>query len=528
MEWAQNYLPDLVSEAFHTTYKAQSENGALCEHISLFGGPATTITDCLYSVHDTSTCTQCKELWQLHNRSPMHRVSKTVEIFLLWLKRSKDDHQLPWIFEFLLAWMMIGLLSGWYLFEYLCLQFNRSAWSRLVRSGNATPPSDFLPLTPVPRTRNHQSLTWEEQLAELTSLLPSSTPPRAVNGDSGLRMLELLNSHLKARQLASSIRSRIALRGDQALSPEQQEIITCLESVWSQALEIPFSDTDQTPPCVISLIIPAYKEGVESVKALLEHTQKNCSVPSRIQIIVVDAGGNLSGHPPNTSLSKLLNESLAKACGKWGDLSVVSYSGKGGRGGCMNRGAEYALGSILTFLHSDTLLPPNWDAQIIGGLETKGGDDKLIRPTLCAFKLGYEMGTADATSIPGIWGAHKVLAHIRCSLCKLPYGDSTLSFPSAVWKHTGGFPKEQPLMEDYDLVQLLRARANMLCSSNRKEEITILSDEVRSSVRRWQSKGVPYVLLCNFLCLYRYNRENATTEDLFQFYYSQSQNKKQE
>jgi hypothetical protein len=61
---------------------------------------------------------------------------------------------------------------------------------------------------------------------------------------------------------------------------------------------------------------------------------------------------------------------------------------------------------------------------------------------------------------PGI-RAVETTANWRTQLWNLPYGDQCLSIPSNIFHYVGGFP-DQCLMEDYELIGLLRQRVALL------------------------------------------------------------------
>ena len=182
----------------------------------------------------------------------------------------------------------------------------------------------------------------------------------------------------------------------------------------------------------------------------------------------------------------------------------------GGRGSCLNYGALFAKAKVLTFLHSDTFLPDAWDDMILQALHGTDGDGR--RANVCAFHLGIHPTEPGTSCAPGLVGAYTVLGFIRCNWCSIPYGDSALSMPAQYFHHLGGYP-DQPLMEDYELVTLLRKRAQLL-----QERIVLLPANVSCSPRRWQSCGVCYTTLVNALCVHRY-KNGVTAEELFRFYY---------
>jgi hypothetical protein len=88
----------------------------------------------------------------------------------------------------------------------------------------------------------------------------------------------------------------------------------------------------------------------------------------------------------------------------------------------------------------------------------------------------------------------------------------------------GGFPM-QKIMEDYDLMDLLRQRAK---TPELQECWRIIGPPTgRCSVRRWQTFGVAYVTLVNALIVYRYSRRSWTADEVFDYYYKRPFAKKE-
>jgi glycosyltransferase involved in cell wall biosynthesis len=88
----------------------------------------------------------------------------------------------------------------------------------------------------------------------------------------------------------------------------------------------------------ISIIIPTYNEQ-ERIGKLLEHLKKCCAETPH-EIIIADGG------------SKDRTVQIAEKSG-----AVVIHCLKKGRAAQMNKGAEHSNGTILYFLHADTLPP---------------------------------------------------------------------------------------------------------------------------------------------------------------------------
>ncbi|KAL7512980.1 hypothetical protein ACHAXN_011218 [Cyclotella atomus] len=278
----------------------------------------------------------------------------------------------------------------------------------------------------------------------------------------------------------------------------------------------------------ISLILPAYQEKGSHVKLKLNKALEMACSPENVEVIVVDAGGC-------TNLEMVLEEPGQSK--HWGRICIVTYTSGGGRGPCLNYGADSATGRILTFCHSDTLLPLRWDNRILKTLEHDNKDDSdlkrmgIARVNSCSFLFGIDkspegLSMPFSTSLkqyfpPGLC-AVETTANLRSYLYSLPYGDSTLSLHAAVFHFLGGYPS-QCLMEDYELVSLLRLRSALFSQtpdSNREKLAMIRGQPALCSPRRWQKFGVLYVTYMNsrFVNLYA-GAMQIGADDLFKMYY---------
>lgn len=131
-----------------------------------------------------------------------------------------------------------------------------------------------------------------------------------------------------------------------------------------------------------------------------------------------------------------------------------------GRAAQQNAGARAASGEALLFLHVDTGLPPLADAMIF-----------------CALRE-HRWGRFDV-AIEGRHPALRLVAaamNLRSRLTRIATGDQAIFVRRAEFP---GFP-EIALMEDIALSRLLRRRGRPAC----------LRERVRTSGRRWESRGV--------------------------------------
>ncbi len=351
-------------------------------------------------------------------------------------------------------------------------------------------------------------------------------------------LVALLRENTICRHLASLV---MRPHGDSMNSWNQERfklpLVNILVYVWPRLLELPNrnvhkdvatcfneSDKEYKYKYEISMVIPAYGEKPEMMKKQLTRSLASCKSPRAVEIIIVDAGGN------NLDMQRKDEIKIDGERGEtrsWGDVKVLTYTKGGGRGPCLNYGAAAANGRIVTFCHLDTALPNNWDCGISTTIDSR---ENGFRANSCAFGFGIDTSaeglsngfTANSNMYfpPGI-RAVETTANIRTQLYSLPYGDQAISVAKDVFDFVGGFP-DQCLMEDYELVSLLRKRSALipkLCDLCEKEELKIIPGKAAlCSPRRWQKFGVLYVTFMNskFVNLYC---GGITPDQLYELYY---------
>ena len=194
-----------------------------------------------------------------------------------------------------------------------------------------------------------------------------------------------------------------------------------------------------------------------------------------VEIIVAD------GDREECTLNEIINTGVKKIlCPK-------------GRARQMNCGAAEATGDVLVFLHADTRLPENALKKIDAALEDKaivGG----------AFDLGID-------SERFAFRVVEKVASWRSRLTRIPYGDQAIFLRRDYFLALGGF-QDIPLMEDVELMQ--RVKRN-------QGNILILREKVKTSSRRWESEGVIYCTLRNWLLVMLY-LSGVKPEKLVRFY----------
>jgi hypothetical protein len=355
--------------------------------------------------------------------------------------------------------------------------------------------------------------------------------------DDKAQMIALIRNNLELRRNVSKfvLQSQMAPFAipDVASCSEDEEnmrkLYYALDSIWLDLLRLPSVAEQSGSPGLwsdqfdVSLILPAYREDGASVARTVRYALRHCAHPRTVQVIVVNAGlcTNLEAHLEEFHRSDdATNGSSASASQhEWGDFQCVAYTGNGGRGPCQNFGAERATGRLFTFLHSDTQLPWHWDVKVQCALRpSTDPNGKATIHHACSFSIGHNVSREGLNGHPYPWGIRSILflGNVRAYLFRLPYGDHILAFPALYFRYIGGFP-DQPIMEDYDIMDLLRRRAMLL----RGEETLCLIAPPTSlcSVRRWQALGVTYVTLTNAILVHRYAHQGWTAAQVYDYYY---------
>jgi uncharacterized protein len=145
-----------------------------------------------------------------------------------------------------------------------------------------------------------------------------------------------------------------------------------------------------------------------------------------------------------------------------------------GRAVQQNAAARLAAGPVLLFLHADTLLPPDYPAQVFETLLPAGVAAGAFR-----FKTDWNRR--------GMRLIEKTV-RIRSTLMQMPYGDQALFMPKATFEEVGGFPRV-PIAEDLLLVRRL----------GRLGRIGQARGSAVTSGRRWRTLGVWRATVVNYL-----------------------------
>lgn len=207
---------------------------------------------------------------------------------------------------------------------------------------------------------------------------------------------------------------------------------------------------------MISIIIPAYCE--ESTIGKTLHYLRGCrDIDQAAEIIVCDGG----------SSDNTVEESKAFT-------SHVIISPQKGRAVQMNFGAHHAKGSILYFLHADSLPPPDFISCIIKSIE-QGYD--------CGcFRLSFDHPHHFLKVMAWFTRFHSGL---------IRFGDQSLFVKKELFDRAGGFDEKCIIMEDQEMVRRLK----------KQSKFKIIPSDVTTSARKFMENG-PYRLMAIFFYIY--------------------------
>ncbi|MDQ2999983.1 MAG: TIGR04283 family arsenosugar biosynthesis glycosyltransferase [Fibrobacterota bacterium] len=212
----------------------------------------------------------------------------------------------------------------------------------------------------------------------------------------------------------------------------------------------------------VSVVVPVYREG-EGINGFLE-ALLGMDTSVAFEVLVVDGDGK-------STLKHIESPLLAH-------ISAISASQ--GRGCQMNAGAARARAPYLLFLHADARLPPLALERMVEALRYGG-------TAAGAFDLAIDSPRLLLRLIAR-------LASLRSRWTRIPYGDQGQFLSRETFRFLGGY-REWPLMEDVDLMRVIKAR---------KGCIKLLHEKVTVSARRWTKEGVISCTLRNWRLLILY------------------------
>jgi glycosyltransferase involved in cell wall biosynthesis len=306
-------------------------------------------------------------------------------------------------------------------------------------------------------------LTWNDQ--QLITIMRGSVVLRR------LASLAMRPSTVRDAHVGTSGSSTTASQCDASASASALRLQ--LVRIWPALLRLPPEQDDddhEQYSFEISLVIACFRERPSDVRLKLRHALNMARCPLKIQVVLVDAGGNGSSDngTKTCGLQQVASEETMRCNGSsssssssskhgadrgtgsnshgsdfstttpttttsavhqhcWGSIKIVDFCERQqGRGPALNAGAAHSTGRILAFLHSDTKLPVDWDVKLRDAFHSDGSNDGTctpndnnnssrprcrLRANAAAFGFGIDMN-----------GLNK---HHRCTIDDYDYDDDS-------------------------------------------------------------------------------------------------------
>ena len=199
----------------------------------------------------------------------------------------------------------------------------------------------------------------------------------------------------------------------------------------------------------ISVIIPVLNEA-KNIGVLLDYLAQNSNDTLISEILVVD-GGSTDGS------QKIVSERSKK------QTKIIGLNSPKGRAKQMNFGLSHSKGSVLYFLHADSMPPKHFDQYIIEAID-KGSKSGC-------FKMKFD-GTHWWLQLAG-W-----FTQFNWKSCR--GGDQSLFVEKTTFEAIGGFNEDFVIYEDNDLIYRLY----------NQYDFKVLPYWLTTSSRRYEANGI--------------------------------------
>lgn len=222
---------------------------------------------------------------------------------------------------------------------------------------------------------------------------------------------------------------------------------------------------------MISIIIPTYNEA-ENIGTLIRHI-RSVANNHPFEIIVSDAGSN-------DDTVRIASDAGA----------MVLHSKKKGRAAQMNFAVSMAKGSILYFVHADTI-PPTTFLQLIHN----------------AVAANYEAGRCTTK-----FNSPSLLLKLNAFFTRFDWfvcygGDQTFFITRSLFEFIGGFNEQKLIMEDYDITQRAKEKGKYI----------VFNNPALVNVRKYEKNGWIKVQRANYKAVQLY-KNGASSADIASFY----------
>lgn len=226
----------------------------------------------------------------------------------------------------------------------------------------------------------------------------------------------------------------------------------------------------------ISVIIPVLNEA-KNIGALLTYLDLNSSSKSISEILVVDGGSSDGTQAVISEFSKI-------------HPKVIGLKSPKGRAKQMNLGAAQSKGTVLYFLHADSIPPKNFDQYILD-----------------AFHKGAKTGCFKMKFDSNHWWLQLAGWFTQFNWKSCRGGDQSLFVEKIAFENLDGFNEDFVIYEDNDLIYKLYEQC----------DFEVLPYWLTTSSRRYQSNGI-WVLQYHFWVIHLKKFFGATPKKLEAYY----------
>lgn len=196
---------------------------------------------------------------------------------------------------------------------------------------------------------------------------------------------------------------------------------------------------------MISIIIPAFNEALQ-IPVTIKWLKEKIPVFDKSEIIVVDGGST--------------DDTVAKAR-EAGAITIISPFK--GRAAQMNFGAFHSKGTILYFLHADTLPPENF-----------------IQDIHKAIKKNYGAGCFMLSFDHSHWFLKANCWFTRFDINIIRFGDQSLFVKKEIFVTVSGFNEKLIVMEDQEMIKRIKKNSRFI----------IIKKSVITSARKYFDNGI--------------------------------------